>query len=267
MMLVTVVVWKTRRPVQPARQVAPVATASAPPAVDAPPKEVGFIGVMLAGEWVQVEPNITARVERLFVKPGEEIRAGATLAQLDVRSMKQELSVARSSASEASLRLARRQRLVKSAIAAITPEELDNARFDAAKERARAESLARSVAEGTVVAPFSGVVTDQYLTQGALAGPGKPIVRILGRAPPRVRFAIPEDRVRSVMADMPVFIQAPPDVNVTGSIRNVTPEVDNASGMSYATASVNASPEVASRFAKGGLIVRVFLRSSTPRAP
>src|SRR5438270_3221779 len=172
--LVTAGVWKFgRRGQPPPKQSAPVAVASAGPVVEPTPKEVGFIGVMLAGEWVQVEPNITGRIEGFLVKPGEEIRAGAPIAQLDVRSMKHELAVARSSAAEASNRLARRQRLANGAVAAVTPEELDNARFDAARERARAESLARSVAEGTVVAPFGGVVTDQYLSKGSLAGPGK----------------------------------------------------------------------------------------------
>ena len=259
-------IWKYRRSSSPSKQGAPAAVASAAPAAAPPDKDLGFIGVVLAGEWVQVEPNIMGRIERLFVKPGEEVRAGTPLAQLDVQSMKHELAVARSSAAEASNRLARRQRLVNGAIAAVTPEELDNARFDAAREHSRAESLARSVSQGTVVAPFGGVVTDQYLTQGALAAPGKPIVRILGKAPPRVRFAVPEERMRTVAPDMSVTIQGPPDVNVTGTIVSITTEVDNASGMFYATANVNGSPELTARFAKGGLIVRVFPRSDTPRA-
>jgi RND family efflux transporter MFP subunit len=267
MTLVTGGVLMARRKAPPSKQTAPVAAASSAPVAEPPPKDPGFIGVVLAGEWVLVEPNVTGRIESFFVKPGDEIKAGAPIAQLDVRSMKHELAVVQSSAAEAALRLSRRQRLVNGTIAAVTPEELDNARFDAARERARAEALARSVAEGTVLAPFGGIVTDQYLAKGALAGPGKPLVRILGKAPPRVRFAIPEDRARTIAADMPVTVQAPNNVNLTGAILNVIPEVDNASGMSYATASVNGSSEFAARAAKGGLIVRVFIPSDTPRSP
>src|SRR5205823_3468885 len=131
MMLVTTAVWKFgRRQQPPPKQVAPLAAASAASPADSASKELGFIGVVLAGEWVQVEPNVTGRIQTVFVKPGEEVTAGSVIAQLDVRPLKQELLAARTSASEAARRLARRQRLVSGAIAAITPEELDNARFD-----------------------------------------------------------------------------------------------------------------------------------------
>jgi len=188
-----------------------------------PEQELGFIGVVMAGESTLVEPTVSGRIEKLLVKPGEEIRAGAPIAQLDVRSAKPELGATRSSS--------------------------------------------RSVSDSTVVAPFGGVVTQQYLSQGALAGPGKPIVRLLGKAPPQVRFAIPEDRAPTVAPDMPVTIQGQPDVDASGLIVEVTPDVDDASGMFYARANVNLSPELAARLAKRGLVVRVLVRSDARRAP
>lgn len=255
--------WKfvhREAPVAPkASAPAPTASAPAPPLPDPRPTPAGFTGVVLAGDWVQVEPNVSGRIEEIFVRPGEQVLRGARIAQLDVRSAKHTLESAQASAAEAARRLSRRSHLATGGLLAITPEEMDNAKFDAARERANVASLARQVADATVIAPFAGTVTEQYLTPGALAGPGKPILRLLGHAPPRVRFAVPEEAARDFAEGASLVIETTSrDHKGSATLVGLTPEVDNASGMIYGTASVDVGPSTDPQFSKGGLIVRVF---------
>src|SRR5579859_2265319 len=89
LLLATAAVWKLRRPPTPSsKQSAPAAAASGAPAAAPAEKDPGFIGVILAGDWVQVEPNISGRIVNVLVKPGQEVRAGTPIAELDVQSMK-----------------------------------------------------------------------------------------------------------------------------------------------------------------------------------
>ncbi len=240
----------------------PTPAALAPPRTSSellPPKDDSFIGVVLAGDSVKIEPEATGRIAQIFVKPGDEVVRGAPIAQLDVHAVKSELMVARASAAEAARRLTRRARLVSGGIAAITPEELDNARFDAAREQAKAASLARAVSEARVVAPFDGTVTELYAGLGAMTGPGRPIVRLLGKGAPRVRFAVPEEKAAMVRSGMPVSIDVPGNgPRSRGTVLSITGEVDNASGMVYAMATINVSSDSDAQFTKSGLVVRVL---------
>jgi RND family efflux transporter MFP subunit len=222
------------------------------------PADAGFIGVVLAGDSVQVEAEVSARIEQIFVKPGDVIGRGAPIAQLDIHGMKSELAVAEASAAEATGRLARRAHLARDGFAAITPEELDNAKFDAAREQARAASLMRSVVQARIVAPFDGTIAEQYLGRGALAGPGRPIVRLVGKGVPRVRFAVPQEQETAVTPNVIVSIVLPgTGQRASGTVVSVTREVDNASGMVYAVATLDAHG-ADSPFARGGLVVRVL---------
>jgi RND family efflux transporter MFP subunit len=256
-------IWKFSHREAPVPQKAsvppPVASAPVAPPAQAPPRGTGFIGVVLAGDWVQVEPNVAGRIEEIFVKPGEQVQRGARICQLDARAAKHALESAQATASEAARRLSRRSHLVTGGLMAITPEEMDNAKFDAVRERANVATLARQVADATVIAPFTGTVTEQYLMPGALAGPGRPILRLLGHAPPRVRFAVPEDMVHNLASEASLVIETPSgDHKGSATLLGLTPEVDNASGMIYGTASIDTGPNTDPQLSKGGLIVRVF---------
>ena len=100
-----------------------------------------------------------------------------------------------------------------------------------------------------------------YLTAGALSGPGRPILRLLGHAPPRVRFAVPEDKARSLSVGSLLAIETPSaDHKGNATLLGMTPEVDNASGMVYATATVDTGEGADPQLSKGGLIVRVLPR-------
>jgi RND family efflux transporter MFP subunit len=243
----------TRTPaLEPARR--------APP-TRAEPTPTGFIGVVVAGESAEIEPKAEGRIEQVFVSAGDAVAQGAPLARLDGKGMRHELDVASAGLREAQRRFERRRKLARSNAAAVTAEELEGAEREVLQERARVAKLSEALAEALVTAPFAGTVAERYLAAGAMAGPGRAIVRLVSAGEPRVRFAIPEERAAGVVPGRLVDVAiAPLGLSLRGRVSGINPEVDTSSRMVYATAALEPLPADASASRLStGLITRVFL--------
>jgi RND family efflux transporter MFP subunit len=228
------------------------------PAPDRQPRHAGFVGVVLSGESVDIEPRSEGRIDEVLVKPGDRVLRGAPIARLDVRAMAHQLAIARAALAGASHRYARR-RLAARVSEALTAEELDTARLEVAQERAKVAILTEAIKEAMVPAPFEGTVAERYLSPGALAGPGKPIVRLLGAGPPRIRFAVPEEHAGAVSVGAPITVEVGQS-QVRGAISDLNPEVDVSAGMLYGTAMLE---DPATEAPPAGAICRVFLAAGT----
>lgn len=216
----------------------------------------GFVGVVVAGEWVEVEPKIEARIEQMFVKTGDQVRRGMPIARLDVQGSEHELTIARAALQDATRRLQRRVRLQKGRSGAVTAEEMDTARREVLQEQARVAKLNQARAEATVKAPFDGAVVETHLAVGAMAGPNRPLVRLLGHGEAKVRFAVPEDRAETITVGQEIKVQVGPGKPLRGRVTAINPEIDSASRMVYAAGAFDAGSET--RALSTGLMARVF---------
>jgi RND family efflux transporter MFP subunit len=237
------------------------------------PATAGYFGIVLPAESAAIEPYVAGRVERVFVKPGDHLAKGDRIALLDSRSLEHELAAARAVYAGAASRLARRQALAKepgsapAAMSAISTDELEAARFEAAKQLAAVSALARSLADTRVTAPFDGMVAEQYLYPGAVAGPGHPILRLVGRGLLRMRFAVPGDEASKIAVGTPVRIElGSPPVRIPASVIGVAPQVDTASGMVFAVANLPVPPDFEKPF-MAGTPARVVAGFERPHAP
>lgn len=231
------------------------------------PADPGFIGVVVAGEWAEIEAKVEGRIEEVFVRAGDEVTRGAPIARLDIEASEHELAIAQAGFNEASRRLARRRKLGRGRLAAVTAEEIDQARREMLEAKARLAKLSQARDHALVTAPFAGTVAERYLAPGALAGAGRPIVRLVGRGEPRVRFAIPEERAGAVKVGSLINVTiAPSGVAARGKVTGLAPEVDVSSRMVFAAATLEAPTTPATSGASAGpeplstgALARVFL--------
>src|SRR5581483_895710 len=123
-----------------------------------------------------IEAKVSGRIEKMLVTPGQQVKAGELLAQLDSREIQakldQALAVSRHSESE----LKRYETLRAKQV--ITPAE-----FEAVQSRYQVAMAATVEAETMlgytkITAPFDGVVTRKLADVGDLATPGKPLVEL-----------------------------------------------------------------------------------------
>lgn len=252
----------------------------------------GFIGVVVAAGSVDMVANAAGRLESVDVRVGDRVRKGAVLARLDVRSVQHDLAInqaslqaARADEEVARLTLAAAQESLQrggdphlvtlGALSAedqaklIYAEKMAAARLSAAQaqvqnQQARVEQLQLHIAEATIRAPFDGMVSMRYLDPGTTVAVGSPIVHLLSEGPQAVRFAIPEEAVGRVKVGAPVSLHTQGQTQERqGRVENVAPEVDTASRMVLAIASVNPEDAASLPF---GSVVRVSVEDEAQAA-
>jgi RND family efflux transporter MFP subunit len=253
----------------------PSGTAATPLA--AAERDAGFLGVILPRQSVDVAPEISGRVEQVYVREGDPVRRGQTVAVLglaeiqqevtmteaNLRAVEAEVSRSRLELDDAQNRLARRLSFPEA-----FPEEemrqaeiqkqmaqagLEAAQARASEQRARVAQARGKLSRAAVRAPADGTVARRYLEPGALAGPGQPIVRLISGGSLIVRFAAPPEQARSLSAGKPVTVELG-GADLPAVIEQVSPEVDPPSGMVILVAVLDPAAHAA---VKPGSVVKV----------
>ena len=155
------------------------------------------VGTVRSKQQAVIEAKVSGRVLEYLVTPGQTVKAGETLASLDVQEIRARLEQAKAGLEQADKELARYKQLI--ATNAIGQQE-----FDAAVSKQKVGNAALNEAEtmlgyARVTAPFDGVITRKLAEVGDLAMPGKPLMEI--EAPSSLRFeaGVPEailDRIK-----------------------------------------------------------------------
>ncbi|WP_181197378.1 efflux RND transporter periplasmic adaptor subunit [Enhygromyxa salina] len=251
---------------------------AAPPAVDSAvdrrpdpaPLAAGHVAVVVPARAVDVAPTVTGELVSLRVWPGDSCRAGEPLAQLDDSAARNEIAVVEAELRQqrAALRHARVDAQQSQAQAGELDElaaaghtstrERDDARFEArrreadldaavaavAESRAQLDRLHRELQDSTIVAPFDGVVARRYLDEGAVTGPGSPVLRLIAGSTPWVRFAVEPSELEALALGTELRVRLEHGVELPARVEHVAPEVDPASEMVFVDAAlVLAGPD------------------------
>ena len=248
----------------------------------------GFLGVLVAGESVDVAARTDGVLTDVRVRLGDRVAQDGVVATIDDQPLRDDLAMARATlaAAQAEERRARielteaqerRQRWDSiggdSGTAVVSKEELAALRYKeqyatqqlatvtarVAEAVARVRSLERRIGEAVIRAPFDGEVATRYVDVGATIRAGQPIVRLVRAGQLRARFAIPEEDGAAARMGTPVLVRVEAvDTSLRGVIENVAPEVDATSRMIFAEARIDA-PEALAGVPLAGRVVRVHL--------
>jgi RND family efflux transporter MFP subunit len=214
--------------------------------------------VITAAESVDIAPRFQGVVASVNVRPGDVVQADQVVAEMDRKSMEEELRAAQAAygATAAAARQAevdvedarRKLTLETKAVAeGISPRSaLDEARLAVKRAQAAAQKARSAVAqEGSYVqtardhladlalrAPADGTVALRFKDPGSTVPAGTPIVRIVGHGGLRMKFAVPPEHAHKLSPGSTV--QATVDTvtsPVTATIRQVSPALDPSSGL------------------------------------
>jgi len=237
-----------------------------------PPERSGpFLGVVLPQRTVELPAESEGTLSEIFVRVGDRVEQGDVLARVDSRGARSELrmaradfaaSAARRARAQALLRQARRQHARREALGsrAVAVEEIQRAgtevealraemRLAAAEVAARAARIRHrrdALDDVELRAPWPAVIAAIGVETGAWVSPGQPVVRLLGRGPARVRFAIPEGvRTRlSLGASISIRTVGASEALVA-RVETVAPEIDPATRMIIVEAVLDGSTDSA----------------------
>jgi RND family efflux transporter MFP subunit len=232
--------------------------ASAWPAVIAPAHEL------------EIAPSVDGVLERVLVRTGDRVVAGDTLAIVDAMRVEEDLSITQAElrGQRATLAAARvdgeqaranlEQLRTLAAQGHLSAVALDEAEFDArraeaaedlaaasvAETNARIARLRRSLEDTAIVAPFSGLVAERYLDDGAITGPTEPVLRLIAGDVTWVRFAVEPVAASKLGPGVRVRVRFEPDRrDAWARVRHIAPQVDSASELLFVEAQLEAGTE------------------------
>lgn len=180
-------------------------------------------------EFVYVAPMLAGRLEKLAVRRGDRVAAGAPLLELERESetaarnvAAERLEKARATLSKTAADFQRAEKLFAGRV--ISPEEHDRGRTlwrEAEAEAAAADAALKqaqwSFDQKSVASPVAGFVHDTLYREGEWIGAGRPVVVLLPPENLKVRFFLGEAQLASirrgvrlrVLADGAAPLQAP----------------------------------------------------------
>ena len=168
------------------------------------------VGTVRSKQRAVIEAKVSGRLLQYLAAPGQIVKAGDLLAELDVQEIRARREQAVAMLDQARRDLARQEQLIASK--ATSQQE-----FDAAAARVKVTTAGLNEAEtmlgyAKVTAPFDGVITRKLADQGDLAMPGKPLMEIESPANLRFETDLPEsllDRVKSAPSSRSPFPRCP----------------------------------------------------------
>ena len=203
------------------------------------------VGTVRAKLRAAIEPKVSARIESLLVVPGQAVKAGDLIAQLDAREIQARRDQAIAVREQMTRELDRSRLLLQQKSAA--PAE-----FDAIQARERVaigvlQEAEAMLAYTRVAAPFDGVITRKLADVGDLAAPGKPIAEIENPHALRFEADVPEGLIGNMILGtrLAVRIGATP-ATIEGSVVELAPIADPASRTFLVKLDLPATPSLRS---------------------
>lgn len=150
-----------------------------------------YTGLVFAKRSSSLGFETGGRIASIDADVGDRVASGAILARLDTRALRARLSAAEAQITEAQASLglaeatiARQQALVDKGLLSGQAFDETEAQADAALARvnaaeAQADTLRVQLRLAAINAPFSGVITQRRMDEGAIASPGQPVLQLV----------------------------------------------------------------------------------------
>jgi membrane fusion protein, multidrug efflux system len=155
------------------------------------PRFAPGIGSIAAVHQVTVNPEVGGRVTKLFFEPGQTVKAGDPLVQLNDAPDRGDLANYEAQARLAEVSLQRSQMLHQKSFASQEVVDQNQAQLDEARGQIiKTEAI---IAQKLIRAPFSGRLGVRQIDLGQYLNPGAPIVTLTDLAMLFVNFTLPSD--------------------------------------------------------------------------
>lgn len=206
--------------------------------VDGPP----ISGALGAEREARVRSELGGSVLQVFAEPGQSVKAGQVLAQIEPQSAREQAAftdaLVRSLQNDLRLQqrnLDRDKRLAEAGAVSARVVEADSlavSQSEAALAEANARQVVarRSLERSTVRAPFAGIVSDRTISVGDVVKDGTELFTILDPTSLRLEAQVPADALQRLKVGTPVkfTLSGFQGDQLTGRVSRIYPSVDPA---------------------------------------
>ncbi len=221
------VYWKSKAAAPGGGWAMPPAKVAVAPAVQADfPVVLAGIGSLEATRQVMVAAEVDGRVAQILFTPGEAVKAGQLLVQLNDAPEQGELARLQAQARNARALLDRTRRLVP--LQAATREQLDQAVADHEQAAADVRRVQALIDQKRIKAPFDGVLGVRRVNLGQFARAGDPLVSLTDASSLYANLTLPEQALGALRVGQPVAVtvDAHAGREFPGKVTTVEPQVD-----------------------------------------
>ena len=219
--------WKSKAAAPGGGWSMPPAKVAVAPAVQADfPVALAGIGSLEATRQVLVAAEVDGRVAQILFAPGEAVKAGQLLVQLNDAPEQGELARLQAQARNARALLDRTRRLVP--LQAATREQLDQAVADHEQAAADVRRVQALIDQKRIKAPFDGVLGVRRVNLGQFARAGDPLVSLTDASSLYANLTLPEQALGVLRVGQPVAVtvDAHAGREFPGKVTTVEPQVD-----------------------------------------
>jgi membrane fusion protein, multidrug efflux system len=192
------------------------------------PATEDVVGTVRAKLRAVMEAKVSGRVERMLVAPGQTVKAGDLLVQIDAREIQARLDQASAVRDQASLELERLGKLLEQR--AVSRQEYDNVQ---ARQRVATANVAEAetmLGYTKVTAPFGGTITRKHADVGDLAAPGKPLLDMEDSEILRFEADVPEALIGHIRLGETLRVRVSSGTNdLPAVVSEIAPASDTAS--------------------------------------
>jgi membrane fusion protein, multidrug efflux system len=244
---------------------------------DMVPRVLAFTGTLRGQHQTDLAANAAGRVLETFVERGSEVKKDDIIAKLDVRAATAAAAEAHAHVAVTGAQADAAKRDCARYEALLAQQAISQAEYDRAADQcktlplskraaeARARAAAQTVSDGTVRAPFAGVVAERAVEIGQYVRPDSRVVTLVDVDPLRLEIPVPEAVAPKVVpgAKVTFTVAGHPGRTFEGQVKFISPAVREA------TRDVMAEAEVPNeeRALLPGMFADVRIESGASKQP
>lgn len=169
---------------------------------------VAIQGNVETSENILIFPEYQGVLSNVYVKQGQQVSKGQTLARIDDGGLSSQLAQLETQYALAKTTYERQQRLWDQQIG--SEIQLLQAKTNMEATESSVKQLRSQLDKTTIRAPFSGVIDEIITDQGQVVGPGgNALMRLVNLKDMRVNASVPENYLQSVSKGSPVQVSFP----------------------------------------------------------
>jgi membrane fusion protein (multidrug efflux system) len=194
-----------------------------PSAID---REIYATGSVLANEEVDLHPEVSGKLMKIFFKEGSKVSKGDLLIKINDADLQAQLHKNELDKKLAVDRITRNEKLLQ--MKGISQEEYEALQNSVASLEADRDLLTAQIAKTEIRAPFNGLIGLKTVSEGSFVSPETMIASLQQIDPVKIDFSIPEKYAAMVKkGDEIIFTVGSSNREFKGTIYAIEPKVDD----------------------------------------
>ena len=200
------------------------------------PRSLEALGELRAVRQVSLSSEVAGRVIAISFKPGQQVKAGDVLVQLDDSAERAELAAAKATAEFAQHQLARASELVS--VGAVSSETLQQRQAERDQSAAQVRRLEVRILQKQIRASFAGELGLRRIDLGQYLNPGEVVATLTNLDHLYVDFDVPQQELGRIRIGSPLHVRV--DKPGARSVRATVSAIEPLVGRDTRNASIQA---------------------------